>query len=105
VGEELLPELTDEEKQLLDDPELTAQLCRVGAYRRMWNENKQLRAEVERLKNRTCEWTWNEDNWQWESDCGAEYSFAEDNPSEDNLSRFCPDCGGRIVVISDSEEE
>jgi len=38
----------------------------------------------------------------WETDCGNAHEFFADGPAE-NMYRFCPYCGRRIVVVFDIE--
>ncbi|EHQ88258.1 hypothetical protein [Desulfosporosinus youngiae] len=53
----------------------------------------------EDLKERTCEWSEDDEgNWSC-SKCTAVVIFAEDGPSENRMS-FCPECGRKIINIS-----
>ena len=46
-----------------------------------------------------CHWTFDDNEFAqiWEGACGAAWSFNEGGPHENNF-RFCPKCGGTVVI-------
>ncbi len=58
----------------------------------------------ERPKERTCEWSEdNEGSWSC-SKCTAVWIFPDSGPGENSMG-YCPECGRKIVKISPHEEE
>jgi DNA-directed RNA polymerase subunit RPC12/RpoP len=49
--------------------------------------------------DRICQWTDEQDDYSnlWATECGHTWEFMNDGPTE-NKTKFCPYCGGRIVV-------
>jgi hypothetical protein len=44
--------------------------------------------------------TWREDeDGQWESDCGLSWAFPEGGPADNQMS-YCPKCGRQLVAVA-----
>jgi hypothetical protein len=78
-------------------------------------EIARLKAEVERLQTLPPCWegnpqcSWNraddfDDERNWESQCGKEWMFGDGGPKE-NQMRYCPFCGGKLVLPPDPKGE
>lgn len=88
--------------------------CVVSDFYAMAVGHAELRAKLGRyedsglspedLKERTCEWSEDEDgNWSC-SKCTAVWIFPGDGPGENEMS-YCPECGRKIVKVSPWEDK
>jgi hypothetical protein len=72
---------------------------------------KSLQAENTRLREeRTCNWTktamsnWNDGEYDnWSTQCGEDFAIEE--KWHEKPSKFCSNCGGKIVDITPEEDE
>ena len=49
-------------------------------------------------------WTYDDYHYKWDCECGAAHVFMFDGPRE-NEYKFCPACGGRIVLAEEGERD
>ena len=52
---------------------------------------------------RVCEWSGDPYSSTWETECDNAFVFNDEGP-EENGFRFCPYCGGKMVVVIDVRE-
>lgn len=62
----------------------------------------ELQDEIAKLKpdaDRTCTWVFNDNEFSpiWEGSCGAEWTFIEDGPKENEMN-YCPQCGAKVAI-------
>jgi hypothetical protein len=48
-------------------------------------------------EQRTCNWTYDQDDGYWSGDCGIAFCLENETP-EANEMHFCPKCGGKLEV-------
>lgn len=56
---------------------------------------------------KVCEWRQDDDVFMpgtWDGACGAKWTFTEGGPV-DNEMRFCPECGGHVVLAAAQSQE
>ena len=49
----------------------------------------------------SCTWTSDED--LWEGACGVAWTFIDGGPEENHV-RYCPECGGKLVIDTAMQE-
>jgi hypothetical protein len=60
----------------------------------------QLQEKMDAAENKTCNWTWNDVEDRWETDCREAYCFIDGGPKENNME-YCCYCGSRIPLDPD----
>lgn len=68
-----------------------------------WGKDYDAIKVIAAKKTRSCRWQHDEDCY-WSTSCGEAHVFETDGP-EENKHKFCPYCGGKLVIAKRRKDE
>ena len=83
--------------------ELESHICDMADVKAELDALREQLAAAEQKMDRTC--SWYDDGGCWISQCGNAWTFnadGDDGPAENDM-KFCPFCGGAVVLNDDDE--